>query len=78
MLLICLLSYNQKTSFNHKNLTPDQYCDTFWVQKEFIVHNMHLKIGFCEIWQKSMVVTVKHDEKYEKKSEINHLIIDIF
>ena len=51
---------------NHKNLTPDQHSDTFWVQNEFIVHNLHLRIGFCEIWQKCEVTTVRNHGKYGK------------
>ena len=42
------LSYNKQTSFNHKNVTPNQYNDTFWVQNKIIVHTLHLKVGFCE------------------------------
>ena len=55
-----------KNIFNHKNLTTNQYSDTSWVQNEFIVHNLHHRIGFCEIWQKSVVVTVKNHEKHGK------------
>ena len=56
----------KKASFNHKNLTPNQHNDPFWVENEFIVHNLHLRIGFCKIWQKSLVTTVKNHEKYGK------------
>ena len=41
------------SSFNHKNLMPNQYSATFWVQRKFIVHSLHFKIWFGEIWQKS-------------------------
>ena len=44
------------------------------MQNEFIIYNLHLRGGFSEIWQKSMVTTVKNHEKYGKnnilKSEI--------
>ena len=56
----------QKISFNHKKLTPNQYSDLFWVQNGFSVHNFHLILGFCEIWQKSVIITVKNYEKYGK------------
>ena len=36
--------------------------DTFWVQKEFIVNNVHLRVGFCEIWH----MCGFNSEKYEK------------
>ena len=39
----------KKASFNHKHLTPNQYSDTYWVQNEFTVYNLHLRTGFCEI-----------------------------
>ena len=64
------LSYNKKTpSFNQKYLTPNhystQYYNTLWLQNEFIVHNVHLRIGeICEIWQTSAVITLKSLEKY--------------
>ena len=35
----------KKTKFNHKNLTPNQYIDTFWVQNEFIEFNDFVKFG---------------------------------
>ena len=47
-------------------MTRNQCSDTFLVQKEFIVHNLQFKIGFCQIWQKSVVLTVKNHEKYGK------------
>ena len=37
------------------------------MQNEFIVHNLHLKKEFCEIWQKSaVVIPVKNHQKYRK------------
>ena len=40
------------------------------MQNEFIVHNSHLRIGFCEIWHKYVVITVKNHEKYGEKKII--------
>ena len=48
-------------------MTQNQYSDTFWVQNEFIVHKLIPPMGFCKIWQKSVVITVKNREKYRKK-----------
>ena len=56
----------KKASFNHKNLTPNQHSDTFWVENEFMVHNLHRRIGFCKMWQKVLVNTVKNHENMEK------------
>ena len=33
-----------------------------------IVHNLHLRIGFCEIWQIYAIITVKNHGKYEEKT----------
>ena len=40
---IVFLPYYKKTSFNHKNLTPNQKSD-IWVQNEYIVDNLHLRV----------------------------------
>ena len=60
------LMIRKKTSFNHKHLAPHQYSNTSCVQNEFIVHILHLRIGFTEIWQKSVVMRVKDHEKHGK------------
>ena len=70
----------KKTSLNQKNVTPNQYSDTFWVQNEFIVHNLHLRMGCSDI---SVVITVKNHEEYVKttffdKNQKLTKIIDIF
>ena len=59
------------TSFNHKNLMSNQYSATFWVQRKFIVHSLHFKIRFCEIWQKSVVITQKSWKIWK-----NHIFFD--
>ena len=64
-------------------MTQNQYSDTFWVQNEFIVHKLIPPMGFCKIWQKSVVITVKNREKYRKKhisykqqkSGVNHKLL---
>ena len=45
----------KKTPFNHINLTTNQYCDTFWVQSEWIVHNLQFRTKFCDIYEKSVL-----------------------
>ena len=61
------LSFDKKKSSNHKNLTPNQYNDTFRVQNELSILNFHLRIGFCKfgknLW---LFITVKNHEKYRK------------
>ena len=37
----------------------------------FLVHNLLLKIGFCQMWQKSVVITVKSHKKFRK----NHIFL---
>ena len=51
----------ERISFNHKNLTQNQYSDTFWVQNELIVHNLHLRIGCLEIFAKICGCNVEHN-----------------
>ena len=50
---------------------PHQYSDNSCVQNEFIVHILHLRIEFTEIWQKSVVMIVKDHEKYRKTTFFN-------
>ena len=38
------------------------------MQNEFIVHKLIPPMGFCKIWQKSVVITVKNREKTEKNT----------
>ena len=33
------------------------------------IQNLHLRMRFCEICQKPVVITVKNHEKYEKKKK---------
>ena len=46
------------------NLTTNQHSDTFWVQSEWIVHNLQFRTKFCDIYNKSVVVIVKNLARY--------------
>ena len=71
--LVVKLRYNEKTSFNHKNLTPNQYNDTFWRLNELIVHNLHFRTGFHVKFMK-----IHKNHIYLKNSWNSPQIIDIY
>ena len=55
--------YYEKTAFNHKNVSPNQYGDTFWVQNVFVIYKPHLRGGFCEEF---VVIPFKNHENTQK------------
>ena len=62
--------YYGKTPFNHKNVTRNQYGDTFWVQNELIVHNLHFRTTCSENLTEVCGCNSQKSRKYTKTTFI--------